>query len=84
MIHTMNEASESQRKELKQLLSENAEDKVSRVLQLYRDCKADTWASLLKEKYFELAMKHLEDTAVLSSRKAEITQLAQYLLQRDS
>ncbi len=84
MIHTMDVASETQQQELKKLLKTNPENKVAKVLQLFRDCKADEWAASLKEKYFQLAMKHLEDTAVLSSRKNELEKLGMYLLQRES
>lgn len=84
MIHTMDVANEIQKKELKIQLASTAPGKVSNVLQLFRDCKADQWAASLKEKYFDEAMKHLEDTAVLSSRKSELSSLAEYLLKRDS
>jgi geranylgeranyl diphosphate synthase type II len=84
MIHTMNVASGTQKTELQNLLKDNATDKIDRVLQLFRECKADVWAESLKEKYFEAAMKHLEDIAVLASRKEELKTLARYLLQRDS
>ena len=84
MIHTMNVASATQQKELKNIMNINPTDKVAKVLQLFRDCKADEWAASLKEKYFEVAMKHLEDTAVLNSRKEELEKLARYLLQREN
>ena len=84
MIHTMNVASGTQQKELKNIMNINPTDKVAKVLQLFRDCKADEWAASLKEKYFEVAMKHLEDTAVLNSRKEELEKLARYLLQREN
>ena len=84
MIHTMNVASASQKTELQELLKNNTPDKIERVLQLYRECEADVWAASLKEKYFEAAMKHLEDIAVLAARKDELRTLARYLLQRDS
>jgi geranylgeranyl diphosphate synthase type II len=84
MIHTLEVATDVQKKELQWLLSSNTEDKVPRVLQLFRDCKADDWANDLKEKYCNMAMKHLEDIAVLSSRKQELQKLAMYLLQRES
>jgi geranylgeranyl diphosphate synthase type II len=84
MIHTMNVTSVTQKTELQNLLKDNANDKIDRVLQLFRECKADVWAESLKEKYFEAAMKHLEDIAVLASRKEELKTLARYLLQRDS
>ena len=84
MIHTMNVASGTQQKELKNIMNADPTDKVAKVLQLFKDCKADEWAASLKEKYFDVAMKHLEDTAVLNSRKEELKKLARYLLQRDS
>ena len=84
MIHSMSVASVAQKTELQKLLSDDSPDKIGRVLQLFRECKADVWAASLKEKYFEVAMKHLEDIAVLESRKNELTTLARYLLQRDS
>jgi geranylgeranyl diphosphate synthase type II len=84
MIRTLEVASDSQRKELKDLILSSKPDKVSRVLQLFRDCKADEWAHALKEKYYDQAMKHLDDVAVLSVRKTELQKLAMYLLQRDS
>ena len=84
MIHALEAANDIQQKELSLLLNSNPPDKVQRVQQLFHDCKADEWAASLKEKYYHLAMKHLEDIAVLSSRKKELEKLAMYLLQRDS
>jgi geranylgeranyl diphosphate synthase type II len=37
----------------------------------------------LKNQYFEKAMQHLEDIAVLSKRKEPLQQLAQFLVQRE-
>jgi geranylgeranyl diphosphate synthase type II len=84
MIHTMEVANSSQLAELQLLLQNNASDKIERVLQLYRDCKVDEWANQLKEKYYDIAMKHLDDIAVLQNRKVELELLARYLLQRES
>ena len=84
MIHALEVATDSQAKELRSLMESNPADKVPRVLQLFRECKADAWAASLKEAYYHQAMKHLEDVAVLSVRKKELEKLAMYLLQRDS
>ena len=84
MIHTMEVANSTQLAELQLLLQNNASDKIDRVLQLYRDCKVDEWANQLKEKYYDIAMKHLDDIAVLENRKVELELLARYLLQRES
>jgi len=84
LIHALDVANEKQKAELLALLSTNNEDKVSKVLSIFKECKVDEWAESLKEKYFLIAMKHLEDTAVMESRKSELRKLAQYLLQRES
>ncbi|RYY70837.1 MAG: polyprenyl synthetase family protein [Chitinophagaceae bacterium] len=84
MIHAMEVANEDQRAQLELLSSNNDGDKVARVLQIFRDCKADAWANELKDKYYQLAIQNLEDIAVLNSRKDELKQLAMYLLQRES
>jgi geranylgeranyl diphosphate synthase type II len=83
MIHALETASASQQKELKRLMTENPSDKVEKVLQLFKDCKADSWTNNLKDKYLQTALQHLEDTAVLSIRKKPLIELAEYLIQRD-
>lgn len=83
MIRTLEVASETQKQELERLMGGNEEDKVAKVLQLFKDCKADEWTTLLKEKYYNLAMQNLEELAVLSSRKEELKKLAMYLLLRE-
>jgi geranylgeranyl diphosphate synthase, type II len=70
--------------ELKSLLQTEPADKVERVLQIFRDCKVDDWAKELKNKYLQTALKHLEDTAVLSKRKQPLQELADYLMMRES
>lgn len=84
MIRTLEVADEKQKSELHSLLSGNAADKVAKVLQLYKDCKADEWTSSLKEKYYKLAMQNLDELAVQATRKEELQKLAMYLLQRES
>ena len=87
MIHALEVASGEQQQILKDLMKvENTDeiDKVNKVLEIFKACKVDQWAGQLKEKYYKEAMQHLEDTAVLSSRKKELEVLAKYLLQRES
>jgi geranylgeranyl diphosphate synthase, type II len=89
MIHAMDVAGDEQKKVLSNLMTTVPVDetdkveKVNAVLKIFRDCKVDEWADSLKEKYYKEAMKHLDDIAVLSSRKYELELLAKYLLQRD-
>ncbi|MEP7143918.1 MAG: polyprenyl synthetase family protein [Ferruginibacter sp.] len=87
LIHAMDVASDIQKKELAALMSNellNKEEKISRVLEIFKDCKIDEWARELKEKYLQTALQHLEDTAVLSVRKQPLIELAEYLIQRES
>jgi geranylgeranyl diphosphate synthase type II len=84
MIHAFETAKPNQLKELKELIKNNSTDKVEKVLQIFRDCKVDDWARELKNKYLQTALKHLEDTAVLSARKKPLQELADYLMMRES
>ena len=83
LIHALETASSSQRKELQKLLKGNDPAKVENVLQIFRDCKADEWALELKNKFLDEAMDHLEDIAVLSKRKTPLTELAHFLVKRE-
>ncbi len=83
MIHALESATAPQVTELKKLMSSDPADKVEKVLQIFKDCKVDSWAAALKSKYLQTALQHLEDTAVLSVRKKPLMELAEYLISRD-
>ena len=61
LIRAMEVATESQMKDIKKLLSSNDDDKVSRMLSIFKSGGVDEWAKELKEKYVNAAFKHLED-----------------------
>jgi geranylgeranyl diphosphate synthase, type II len=84
LIHALETATASQKKELKTLMRENADDKVKKVVQIFRDCKADEWALQLKNKFSDEAFGHLEDIALLSERKGPLRELAGYLIKREN
>ncbi len=83
LIHALNVADNAQKAELQNLLEENSNDKVEKVLSIYRSCQADEWAKSLKDKYITAAFQHLEDIAVVSIRKKPLQALAEFLIQRD-
>ncbi|PVD50563.1 polyprenyl synthetase [Terrimonas sp.] len=83
LIHALEVASASQKKELLGLISGNAPDKVAKTLQIFRDSKVDSWSKGLKDKYLDIALKHLDDIAVISSRKKPLQELAGFLVQRE-
>ncbi len=84
MIHAFETAKPDQLQELTDLIKNNPVDKVEKVMQIFKDCKVDDWAKALKNKYLQTALKHLEDTAVLSVRKKPLQELADYLMMRES
>jgi geranylgeranyl diphosphate synthase type II len=83
LLHALEVASSVQKKELLELMQQNPADKVTRVLDIFRACGVEAWATELKEKYRQSALQHLESIAVVSARKQPLLELAQYLLQRE-
>lgn len=86
MIKALESANATQLKELKRLMqagSASSEDKVARVLSVFDDCGVNKWAAGLKEKYITEAFEHLEEMAVVSTRKEPLRQLAHFLVQRE-
>ena len=83
LIHALETASPDQQKELKKVLENNHDNKVQRVLQLFRDCKVDDWALQVKNQFLDEAFNHLEDIAVLSVRKEPLKELALFLIKRE-
>jgi geranylgeranyl diphosphate synthase type II len=83
LLEAMKVAPVNKQKKLKQLLSLDTENKIQPVLEIYKSCNIDEWAKELKQKYFSIAMEHLEEVAVRSIRKKPLEELAEYLMVRD-
>lgn len=83
LLHTLEVAPEEQREQLLQLMKDQSSEKVQKVLNIYKACGVDAWANTLKEQYLQIALKHLDDIAVVSSRKQSLKELANFLIQRD-
>ena len=83
LIHALEVATAAQLKELKNLLHVDADAKVDKILQIYNDCNVEEWAKELKEKFLKQALHHLEEIAVLSLRKKQLKELAEYLIERE-
>jgi geranylgeranyl diphosphate synthase type II len=64
-------------------MQNNNEDKVKRVLDIFKACDIDDWARELKQQYLDKAFYHLEEIAVVSSRKNPLMELANFLVQRE-
>lgn len=83
LIHAMESCKPQQRTELLHLMKHDDDEKVEKVLNIYKDCNVDQWAKELKQFYINKANSHLEKIAVVSSRKSALTELAEFLIQRD-
>ena len=83
LIHALEVANAAQKKELNELLSSNADDKVEKVLAIFKSCGVDAWAEASKAKYMQEAFAHLESIAVVSDRKKPLIELANYLMNRN-
>jgi geranylgeranyl diphosphate synthase, type II len=83
LIHAFELATPAQKTALEKLMKENSQDKVEKVLKIFRDCGVDAWALQLKNKYLDEALMHLEDIAVLEKRKEPLSELARFLVQRE-
>jgi geranylgeranyl diphosphate synthase type II len=83
LLQALKVASTGQQEELKDLLLQDDESKIVRVLNIYKSCNIDEWAKQLKQKYFSIALKHLGEIAVRSIRKKPLEELADYLMERD-
>lgn len=83
LIHALETVTGGTKKELEALLHSDGDKKVEKVLQIFKECKADEWALKLKDKYLDEAFQHLDDIAVLSRRKEPLEELAHFLVKRD-
>lgn len=72
------------RKEIGTLLKYDHPDKVKKMLDIYRDCQVDVWAKEEKKRFVVKAREGLENVAVLSSRKKEMKELIEILLDREN
>jgi geranylgeranyl diphosphate synthase type II len=83
LLQALEVADLEQKNKLLQLMKDNPENKVAEVLAIFKACNVDVWAKALKEKYLQTALQHLEEIAVVSIRKKPLTELADFLIQRD-
>jgi geranylgeranyl diphosphate synthase, type II len=83
LIKTLEVATSTQRRRVKELETAEPDAKIAGMLELFHDCGVDAWVRELKEQYRAAAVQSLEDVAVLSVRKLPLQQLTDFLLQRE-
>lgn len=82
LIQALEVASETQKQQLHNLMRLNPVNKVEQVLGIFKACNVDEWARSLKQHYVNIALQHMEDIAVVSSRKKPLLDLTDFLVQR--
>lgn len=83
LLRALEVANPQQKQELLRLMQENPEDKVEKVLAIFRECQVDEWARTLKQSYLEKAHQELETVAVTATRKQHLLELADFLVARE-
>jgi geranylgeranyl diphosphate synthase, type II len=83
LVHALEKATASQKKEIEALMAGAADDKVKRMIDLYRSTGIDKAAEVAKRKYMETAYFHLAAIDVSLQRKVPLKELAEYLLERE-
>jgi geranylgeranyl diphosphate synthase type II len=84
LLHALEVATPEQRIIIDDLLNTDNPDKVEKMLEIFKACNVDAWTNQLMEQYLAKAYKHLDDIAVTAARKHALTELAAYLIQRQS
>lgn len=83
MLHALEVANATQQQQIKELIATNSTNKVEKMLAIFKECNVDEWAKQLKANYVSKAQHHLEEVAVISSRKQPLKELAEFLIERD-
>ncbi len=82
-LHAESIANAEQKQQMEDLIKINPTDKVEKMLAIFKECNVGAWANELKEKYYQAAMKHLDDIAVTQVRKKPLVELANFLISRE-
>ena len=83
-LHALEVANAEQKATIEFLVKNNPTDKVEQMLNVFKACNVGDWANELKEKYYQTALKHLDDIAVTAVRKKPLIELANFLIERES
>jgi geranylgeranyl diphosphate synthase, type II len=83
LLKALENADQSQRQEIELLLSQDAADKVGKMLALFKATKANESCKEAIVHYSDIAFRYLDEVAIPSARKKPLIELAQYLLVRD-
>jgi geranylgeranyl diphosphate synthase type II len=83
LVKALQNANDTQRSKINELLAGNADNKVADMLALFTVTNAEKECRDAVAHYSDLAFQCLEEVAIPSKRKEPLRELAGYLLQRD-
>ena len=83
LLYAMQAADDADKQKINELLQSDNFDKVDLMLNIFRKYNVDEWAKKLKAEYYEKALQHLEEIAVISYRKQPLQELASFLIDRE-
>ncbi|MEZ5034323.1 MAG: polyprenyl synthetase family protein [Chitinophagaceae bacterium] len=83
LLYTLQKASPTQLQELRSFMQNEANNKVEKVIQLFKDCGVDDWAMSMQNKYLKEAFAQLDAITVDTKRKEPLKKLALNLLHRE-
>jgi geranylgeranyl diphosphate synthase type II len=83
LVQALEKSTPTQKRGIQELLQTSPEDKVEKMMDIYRVAGVDKAAQDAKRKYMEIAYFHLGGIGVSDERKIPLRELAEYLLERD-
>jgi geranylgeranyl diphosphate synthase, type II len=82
LVHALAQANPEEKSSIEKLLASSPQDKIEKMIALYKSTGADRAASLAKQHYIEKAFSHLTLIEVPVEKKTALRELADYLLER--
>ena len=83
LLYALQHASHADKKIIAQQTNNTNDNKIEIIKEIFERSGAKAWTIELQNKYFDTALQHFEETAVLSKRKVAIMELANFLVQRE-
>jgi geranylgeranyl diphosphate synthase, type II len=83
LLYSMEHATDEDKKIIAAQENNVYDNKIEIIKAIFERSGAKAWTIELQNKYFDIALQHLEDTAVLSKRKEPIKELANFLVKRE-
>jgi geranylgeranyl diphosphate synthase type II len=84
LVNALTRADHAEEESIRELLTCDDPDKVERMIAIYRQAGIGEAAQVVKKNYMDEAYAHLERIAVPPANKTALTELAVYLLERET